>query len=74
MSLARVGSIDGFDRARRDSHVSSHRRMSFSPFNENMLPTDRKASLVLPTVVQQDEVSKGKRICRWNSEKRRRYR
>lgn len=64
MSLTRVGSIDGFDRERRGSNVSSHRRMSFSPFSEPMPPRDRKASLV-PTVVQYEEVSKRKRIGMW---------
>jgi hypothetical protein len=61
MSLTRVASIDGFDRARRGSSASSHRRMSFSPFNDAMPPKDRKASIV-PIATQYDQVSKQKRI------------
>ena len=66
MSLLRVGSIDGFDRERRGSNVSSHRRMSFSPLSETMPPKDRKAS-ILPDVVLFEEVLKRKRIRTWST-------
>ena len=63
MSLTRVVAGDGFERARRGSNVSSHRRMSFSPVGDWMPPKDRKPSLV-STALQFEEVSKFKRICR----------
>ena len=66
MSLTRVGSVDGFERARGDSNVSAHRRMSFSPVSDWMPPKDRKPSLV-STALQFEEVSKFKRICRWSA-------
>ncbi|ETI19962.1 hypothetical protein G647_08977 [Cladophialophora carrionii CBS 160.54] len=61
MSLTRVASVDGFERERRGSNASSHRRMSFNPFNDPMPPKDRRPSLV-PTVMLYDEVSKQRRI------------
>ncbi|KAH0837686.1 Protein FMP42 [Fonsecaea pedrosoi] len=61
MSLTRVASVDGFERERRGSHVSSHRRMSFNPVSEWIPPTDRKPSLV-SVALQFEEVSKRKRI------------
>ncbi|EXJ70704.1 uncharacterized protein A1O5_05694 [Cladophialophora psammophila CBS 110553] len=61
MSLTRVASIDGFERERRGSSVSSQRRMSFNPVTEWMPPKDRKASIV-SIALQFEEVSKRKRI------------
>jgi hypothetical protein len=61
MSLTRVASVDGFERERRGSNVSSHRRMSFNPFSDAMPPKDRRPSLV-PTVMLYDEVSKQMRL------------
>ncbi|KIW88046.1 uncharacterized protein Z519_11156 [Cladophialophora bantiana CBS 173.52] len=61
MSLTRVSSIDGFERERRGSGVSSQRRMSFNPVTEWMPPKDRKPSIV-SIALQFEEVSKRKRI------------
>ncbi|KAK5069455.1 hypothetical protein LTR64_008136 [Lithohypha guttulata] len=63
MSLARVSSIDGFERHDNESNVSSIRRLSFSPMgdpNSPRPPSDRKPSVV-PTL-QFLEVPKAKRI------------
>ncbi|OAP64537.1 hypothetical protein AYL99_00509 [Fonsecaea erecta] len=61
MSLTRVASVDGFERERRGSNVSSHRRMSFNPVSDWMPPKDRKPSVVT-IALQFEEVSKRKRI------------
>jgi MFS family permease len=60
MSLARVGSVDGFERERRGSNVSTARRMSFSPVSDWPPPSDRKSSVISITTFE--EVPKGKRI------------
>ncbi|KIX07727.1 uncharacterized protein Z518_02381 [Rhinocladiella mackenziei CBS 650.93] len=61
MSLTRLSSVDGFERERRGSSVSSQRRMSFNPVSEWVPPADRKASVVT-AALQFEEVSKKKRI------------
>jgi hypothetical protein len=64
MSLTRVSSVDGFERERRGSNVSS-RRMSFNPFTDQMpSTTDRKHSIVT-TSLPFEEISKRKRIGRF---------
>lgn len=60
MSLARVGSVDGFERERRGSNVSTARRMSFSPVSDWPPPSDRKSSVISITTFE--EVPKGKRV------------
>jgi multisubunit Na+/H+ antiporter MnhC subunit len=60
MSLARLGSVDGFERERRGSNVSTARKMSFSPVSDWPPPSDRKSSVIsIPTF---EEVPKGKRV------------
>ena len=57
MSLARVGSVDGFERERRGSNVSIARSMSFSPVPDWQ---DRKPSVLSITTFE--EVPKAKRV------------
>ncbi|EXJ83624.1 hypothetical protein A1O1_07247 [Capronia coronata CBS 617.96] len=61
MSLTRVASVDGLERERRGSSVSSPRRMSFNPMSDWAPPTDRRPSLV-QAALEFEEVSKQKRI------------
>ncbi|KAI1609156.1 MFS transporter, LAT3 family, solute carrier family 43, member 3 [Exophiala viscosa] len=61
MSLTRVASVDGLERERRGSSVSSHRRMSFNPFTDRVPDGHRKPSVV-SAALQFEEVSKQKRI------------
>ena len=61
MSLARVGSVDGFERERRGSNVSIARSMSFSPVPDwQMIDSDRKPSVISITTFE--EVPKAKRV------------
>jgi len=64
MSLARVGSVDGFDRERRGSTVSQQRRMSFNPISDWVPPRERGSSVV-EAALAFEEVSKEKRLRAW---------
>ena len=60
MSLTRVASTDHFERERRGSNVSQHRRMSFNPVAEWAPPKeDRRLSLI--PAAEFEEVSKSRR-------------
>lgn len=60
MSLARIASVDGFERERRGSNVSTARRMSFSPVSDWPSSSDRKTSVI--SIATFEEVPKGKRV------------
>ncbi|RMZ75449.1 hypothetical protein DV737_g5295, partial [Chaetothyriales sp. CBS 132003] len=62
MSLARVASVDQFERERRGSNASTHRRMSFSPVIDLVPPKDDRRESVLEIVLDFDEHTKTKRV------------
>jgi hypothetical protein len=63
MSLTRVASVDGFERERRGSNVSTPRRMSFNPVSDWVPQKDHeRRESVVTAALQFEEVSKRKRV------------